>query len=171
MRYAYPAYKKRTTLNGLFLREVKIMPLSPYISFAGNCAEATAFYQQAVGAELLYKITFGEMPKSDSSEEGCPSGMQFPDSAIAHSNVRIAGSDIMMSDGMPPGSNAQYAGFTLVLDTQDVNEGKRWFDNLAAGGNIEMAWQETFWAHGFGKVTDKYGVPWMINVVKQHQTS
>ncbi|MCP5967243.1 VOC family protein, partial [Klebsiella pneumoniae] len=23
-----------------------------------------------------------------------------------------------------------------------------------------------FWAHGFGKVTDKYGVPWMINVVK-----
>jgi len=81
------------------------MPLSPYISFAGNCAEATAFYQQAVGAELLYKITFGEMPKSDNSDEGCPSGMQFPDSAIAHSNVRIAGSDIMMSDGMPPGSN------------------------------------------------------------------
>ena len=115
------------------------MPLSPYISFAGNCAEATAFYQQAVGAELLYKITFGEMPKSDNSEEGCPSGMQFPDSAIAHSNVRIAGSDIMMSDGMPPGSNAQYAGFTLVLDTQDVNEGKRWFDNLAAGGNIDVS--------------------------------
>lgn len=59
------------------------MPLSPYISFAGNCAEASAFYQHAVGAELLYKITFGEMPKGDSSEEGCPSGMQFPDSAIA----------------------------------------------------------------------------------------
>ena len=147
------------------------MPLSPYISFAGNCAEATAFYQQAVGAELLYKITFGEMPKNESSEEGCPSGMQFPDSAIAYSNVRIAGSDIMMSDGLPPGSKAQYAGFTLVLDTQDVNEGQRWFDNLADGGNIEMAWQETFWAHGFGKVTDKYGVPWMINVVKQQQSS
>ena len=69
------------------------MPLSPYISFAGNCEEATAFYQQAVGAELLYKITFGEMPKDDNSEEGCPSGMHFPDSAIAHSNVRIAGSE------------------------------------------------------------------------------
>lgn len=33
-----------------------------------------------------------------------------------------------------------------------------------------MAWQETFWAHGFGKVTDKFGVPWMINVVKQQPT-
>ncbi len=92
--------------------------------------------------------------------------MNFPDTAIAHSNVRIAGSDIMMSDGLPPGSSTQYAGFTLVLDTQDVDEGKRWFDNLSDGGNVEMAWQETFWAHGFGKVTDKYGVPWMINVVK-----
>lgn len=142
------------------------MPLSPYISFAGNCAEAAAFYQQAVGAELLYKITFGEMPKDENSEEGCPSGMNFPDTAIAHSNVRIAGSDIMMSDGLPPGSSTQYAGFMLVLDTQDVDEGKRWFDNLSDGGNVEMAWQETFWAHGFGKVTDKYGVPWMINVVK-----
>jgi len=137
------------------------MSLSPYISFAGNCAEAIAFYQQAVGAELTYKITYGEMPKDENSEEGCPSGMTFPDS-----NVRIAGSEIMMSDGVP-GGNAQYAGFTLVLDTQDVAEGKGWFDKLAAGGNVEMAWQETFWAHGFGKVTDKYGVPWMINVVKQ----
>ncbi|MDY1038577.1 VOC family metalloprotein YjdN [Lelliottia sp. CFBP8978] len=141
------------------------MPLSPYIAFSGNSAEAIAFYQQTLGAELLYKITFGEMPKDEHSDEGCPSGMQFPDTAIAHANVRIAGSDIMMSDGAP-GGKAQYAGFTLVLDTQDVSEGKRWFDNLAADGHIEMAWQETFWAHGFGKVTDKYGVPWMINVVK-----
>ncbi|ETJ34899.1 Protein phnB, partial [human gut metagenome] len=69
-------------------------------------------------------------------------------------------------DAMPSGK-ASYSGFTLVLDSQQVEEGKRWFDNLAANGKIEMAWQETFWAHGFGKVTDKFGVPWMINVVKQ----
>ena len=80
-----------------------------------------------------------------------------------------AGSDIMMSDAMPSGK-ASYSGFTLVLDSQQVEEGKRWFDNLAANGKIEMAWQETFWAHGFGKVTDKFGVPWMINVVKQQPT-
>lgn len=105
------------------------MPLSPYLSFAGNCADAIAFYQQTLGAELLYKISFAEMPKSaQESEDGCPSGMQFPDSAIAHANVRIAGSDIMMSDAMPSG-NAHYSGFTLVLDTQDVEEGKRWFGN------------------------------------------
>ncbi len=74
------------------------MPLSPYLSFAGNCSDAIAYYQRTLGAELLYKISFGEMPKSaqDSAER-----MQFPDTAIAHANVRIAGSDIMMSDAMP----------------------------------------------------------------------
>ncbi len=79
----------------------------------------------------------------------------------------IAGSDIMMSDASASGT-AHYSGFTLVLDTRDVAEGKRWFDNLAAQGQIEMDWQETFWAQGFGKVSDRFGVPWMINVVK-HQ--
>ncbi len=74
----------------------------------------------------------------------------------------------MMSDGTSPDA-AGYSGFTLVLDTQDVKEGKRWFDNLAANGKVEMAWQETFWAHGFGRVVDRYGVPWMINVVKQQE--
>ncbi|MDI5829594.1 hypothetical protein MJN51_35715, partial [Salmonella enterica subsp. enterica serovar Kentucky] len=42
--------------------------------------------------------------------------------------MRIAGSDIMMSDASASGT-AHYSGFTLVLDTQDVAEGKRWFDN------------------------------------------
>ena len=90
------------------------MPLSPYLSFAGNCADAIAYYQRTLGAELLYKISFGEMPKSaQDSAENCPSGMQFPDTAIAHANVRIAGSDIMMSDAIPSGK-ASYSGFTLV---------------------------------------------------------
>ena len=101
------------------------MPLSPYLSFAGNCADAIAYYQRTLGAELLYKISFGEMPKSaQDSAEICPSGMQFPDTAIAHANVRIAGSDIMMSDAMPSGK-ASYSGFTLVLDSQQVEEGKQ----------------------------------------------
>lgn len=143
------------------------MPLSPYIGFSGNCKEAISYYQHTLGAELLYHITFGDMPKGDmESSEGCPSGMTYPDDAIAHANLKIAGSDIMMSDGAQSG-NTGYSGFTLVLDTQDVEQGKQWFDSLAADGNIDMPWQETFWAHGFGKVTDRYGLPWMINVVKQ----
>ncbi|ECL7179646.1 VOC family protein, partial [Salmonella enterica subsp. enterica] len=45
------------------------MPLSPYLSFAGNCADAIAYYQQTLGAELLYKLSFGEMPPSAADNE------------------------------------------------------------------------------------------------------
>lgn len=50
------------------------MSLSPYLSFAGNCADAIAYYQRTLGAELLYKISFGEMPKSaqDSARTALP---------------------------------------------------------------------------------------------------
>lgn len=55
------------------------MPLSPYLSFAGNCADAIAYYQQTLGAELLYKLSFGEMPPSAAdNEEGCRQECAFP---------------------------------------------------------------------------------------------
>lgn len=143
------------------------MSLSPYISFSGQCEQAIQFYQQALNAELTYKITFGEMPdpeQGSASDEGCASGQTFADSDIAHANLRIDGSELMMSDGRQ--NQADYSGFTLSLATQNVAQGKKWFDALAAEGRVTMAWQETFWAHGFGMVTDKFGIPWMINVAK-----
>lgn len=56
------------------------MPLSPYLSFAGNCADAIAYYQRTLGAELIYKISFGEMPKSaqDSAEKTALPECNFP---------------------------------------------------------------------------------------------
>jgi len=147
--------------------EVFTMSLSPYLAFAGNCAEAIAFYQQTLGAELMFKMTFGEMPPpAQEASDGCPSGQKMADDAIAHASLRINNGELMLSDSAF-GPDVHYAGFTLVLDPSDVAEGQRWFDALAVGGRIEMAWQETFWAHGFGKVVDRFGVPWMINVVKQ----
>ena len=143
------------------------MSLSPYLAFAGNCAEAIAFYQQTLGAELMFKMTFGEMPPpAQEASDGCPSGQKMADDAIAHASLSINNGELMLSDSAF-GPDVHYAGFTLVLDPSDVAEGQRWFDARAVGGRIEMAWQETFWAHGFGKVVDRFGVPWMINVVKQ----
>ena len=113
------------------------MPLSPYIAFSGNCAAAIAFYQQALGAELIHKITWGEMPQNtQDAEDGCPSGQHLAADGIAHASLRIADSILMLSDS--PSSNME-----------------------------RYAWQETFWAHGFGKVIDRFGVPWMVNVVKE----
>jgi PhnB protein len=144
------------------------MSVGPYIFFDGTCEEAIAFYQQAVGAELLFRITFGEMPKDDatSEAEGCGSGFNWPDDKIMHANIRIAGGEVMMSDGNMCADKVKHTGYSISITTQDVNEGQRWFDNLAAGGDVTMPWGETFWAKGFGMLTDKFGIPWMVNVEK-----
>ncbi len=75
------------------------MSLSPYLAFAGNCAEAIAFYQQTLGAELMFKMTFGEMPPpAQEASDGCPSGQKMADDAIAHASLRINNGELMLSD-------------------------------------------------------------------------
>jgi PhnB protein len=44
-----------------------------------------------------------------------------------------------------------------------VDEGKKLFDALAAGGEVTMPYGPQFWAVGFGMLKDKFGVPWMVN--------
>jgi PhnB protein len=143
------------------------MSIGPYIFFDGNCEEAIEFYKQAVGAELLFKMTFGEMPKdANQSAEGCNSGFSIPDDKIMHANVRIGDGEVMMSDGNMSADKIKHAGYALSLSSKDVEEGKRWFGSLSAGGEVTMPWSETFWAKGFGMFTDKFGIPWMVNVEK-----
>jgi PhnB protein len=39
------------------------------------------------------------------------------------------------------------------------------FDALSVGGDVRMPWQPTFWSSGFGMVSDRFGMPWMVNVM------
>lgn len=142
------------------------MSVRPYIFFDGTCEEAIAFYQQAIGAQLLFKMTFGEMPNDEESPEDCASGFNWADDKIMHANVRIGDNEVMMSDGNMCADRVKHTGYALSLATEDLAEGQRWFDNLAEGGDVTMPWGETFWAEGFGMLTDKYGIPWMVNVAK-----
>jgi PhnB protein len=56
-------------------------------------------------------------------------------------------------------------GFDVTLHTNDMAEARRWFDQLSQGGKAGMPFAETFWSPGFGTLTDKFGIPWMINVI------
>jgi PhnB protein len=47
-----------------------------------------------------------------------------------------------------------------------VADAERIFNALADGGKVGMPLQQTFWAARFGMVTDRFGIPWMINCEK-----
>jgi PhnB protein len=65
-----------------------------------------------------------------------------------------------MASLSPQGEPHAHADRTLH---QDAARAKRVFEALAVGGQVQMPFAKTFWAEGFGMLTDKFGVPWMVN--------
>jgi PhnB protein len=131
----------------------------PYLSFNGNCAEAMRFYEKTLGAKIEMSMTYGEAPPMPG--QPAPSG----DAAkrIMHASLTLEGDRIMASD-MPPGMPFEgHKGFSLSVQANSVEEGKKLFDALAQGGQVTMPFAPPFWGGTFGMVTDKFGVPWMVS--------
>ena len=127
---------------------------TPYLVFNGNCAEAIAAYADIFGGEVL-----DQMPAS-----GMPPEYRVPEDRkgwIMHSRVRIGDGELMASDDIM-GISSPMAGSSVMVSLPTAAEGKIAFDRLAEGGSVEMEWSPTFWAAGFGTLTDRYGIKWMI---------
>ncbi len=57
---------------------------------------------------------------------------------------------------------------TVTLSIDEPAEAERVFHALAERGTVQMPIAQTFWAQRFGMVTDRFGIPWMINCEKPH---
>lgn len=133
--------------------------MQAYLTFDGNCAEALAFYAQALGGKVIFSMTFGESPM----------GEQTPAShkdKIMHATLEARGHQLMASDAPPEWPFEGYKGFSLSVQGKDVDDGRKVFEALAAGGRVTMPYGPQFWAVGFGMLTDRFGVPWMVNCEK-----
>ena len=146
------------------------MNVSPYLNFDGSCAEAMAFYAQVFQGTIVHQSTFGEIPPD-------PHMPPLPESAqnrIMHAHLQFGSNNIMASDTMPvvDGVDAQACGggyqkpqgMWISIGVDSAAEGQRVFDALAAGGTVAMPFTATFWSSGFGMVTDRFAIPWMVNV-------
>lgn len=134
------------------------MQLNPYLNFDGQCKQAFEFYQQLLGGEVVM-MTFGESPMADqiSTEE---------QGRIMHACLTL-GDKMLMGSDMPPGACYQKAqGIHVTLGIDDTAEAERVFDALADNGTLLMPFEETFFAHGFGMATDRFGTPWMVICAK-----
>jgi PhnB protein len=77
----------------------------------------------------------------------------------------LEGNGSLYAGDCPPGMPYQgIHGVSITLNYDAVALAERIFNALAAdGGKVTMAFGPTFWAKGFGMVTDKFGCPWIIN--------
>ena len=131
------------------------MNINAYINFDGRCAAAIQFYEQAIGAKVLFKQTWGESPMAKDT----PPAMH---GNIMHASLAIGSGTLMCAD-TPPEHYQKPAGIALSLHSKDKAEGERLFNALSKGGAVTMPFASTFWSPGFGMCTDPFGIPWMVN--------
>lgn len=131
------------------------MKLNPYLAFDGRCREAFQFYEETLGGKIAFIQTIGESPMAAS----------MPPEAygrVMHVTLHI-GDQVLQGADAPPGQFSRPAGFCVALHFGDAGEGRRVFEALASGGKVQMPFQETFWAKGFGMLIDRFGIPWIVN--------
>jgi PhnB protein len=137
------------------------MHLNPYLTFNGRCEEAFKFYEKCLGGKIIAMITHAETPAASQT----PPDWQ---KKIIHARLTV-GDQLLMGSDAPPGRFEESHGFSVTLGIDKPEEADRVYNALADGGKVSMPIAETFWARRFGMLTDKFGIPWMINCEKPMQ--
>ncbi len=130
--------------------------INNYLFFHGNCADAMRFYQKTLGGKLDL-LTYAQSPGADKMPPGTAD-------RIMHARLLLDdGGVIMASDDGVTDTYEGMNGFYVSIIYPTAAEAKRVFDALGKGGKVNLAFDKSFWAEGFGMAVDRFGTPWMVN--------
>ena len=123
-----------------------------------DCAGAIEFYKKAFAARELLR-------------------MPGPDGKIAHAEIQVGTSRVMLNDEMPsmgfPGvyKSPRNAGLGTAALFLYVTDADKWFDRaVKAGCSVRMPIADMFWGDRYGQVIDPYGHTWAIATHKEDLT-
>ena len=135
------------------------MKIVTSLSFQGQCREAFDVYARVLGGTVTAAIPYGEGPPD------MPVDPKYKD-WLMHCWLEVGDQALMGADMAPefaPNIDKPKNGFDVTFHTDDLAEARRVFDALSEGGKVGMPFAETFWSPGFGGLTDRFGIPWMVN--------
>lgn len=138
---------------------MSIKNVNPYLNFDGTAARAIELYEKVFDVKAENRSTFGEIPGADVPPEHA--------GRIMHARLRVGPGLIMISDTQPGDPVVTESNVHVCVDFDDVDDMRRRFDALAAGGKVRLPPQDTFWGATFGMLTDAYGIHWMFNCEKK----
>jgi PhnB protein len=137
------------------------MKIVTSLSFQGQCREAFEFYADVLGGRITAAVPFRDAPPEFVPDEKYREWLMH--CWLEVGDQALMGAD--MDTPWAPNVEKPKNGFDVTLHTTDKAEGQRWYDRLSEGGKPAMPFGETFWSPGFGSLVDRFGVPWMINVI------
>lgn len=134
------------------------MKLVTYLAFDGQCEAAFKHYEKVLGGKILMLMRGADAPP----------GIPVPPEArdrIMHARLAV-GDELLMGGDAPPGRGCHPQGFSAHIKVDTPADAERIFRELGAGGSVMMPIAESFWARRFGMLTDRFGIPWMVNCEK-----
>ena len=130
------------------------MKLYTYVNYGGNCRQAFEFYAEHLGGRIIFLTTHGEQPNPGAVPPGWKN-------AVLHARIEIGETQVFGAD-IPPGRFQPMRSAYLSLMLGSVAEAERVYDLLREGGEIFMKMEETFFAHRFAMLRDRFGTSWML---------
>jgi PhnB protein len=131
------------------------MQINAHLNFDGTCEAAFRFYERCFGGKDLFIMKYGGSPMADQV------GPDWQDKVV-HARLMIGNTAVMGADA-PASYYRQPQGLSITVGVETAAEAEHIFAALAEGGTVTMPLQQTFWAVRFGMVTDRFGIPWMVN--------
>jgi PhnB protein len=132
--------------------------LNPYLSFKDNAREAMEFYKTVFGGKLAIS-TFKDFNASQDPSE---------DNKVMHSVLEADNGITFMASDTP--NRMEYkagTNYSMSLSGDNEAELKGYFEKLLVGGSVSMPLEKAPWGDAFGMLTDKFGVPWLVNITGQ----
>ncbi|SDG49742.1 VOC family protein [Psychroflexus sediminis] len=130
------------------------MNIQAYLSFEGNCKEAFNFYQSIFGGRIINRQTY--------QDEILNVPEHYRDK-LQHAELVGDGFHMMGNDTAPDATVTKGTKIQMSIDLDDKDKGQEIFDALVKEGKLLATYQKTSWGAHYGRLTDKYGVNWMIN--------
>ena len=132
------------------------MKLYTYLNYGGNCRQAFEFYVEHLGGKITALTTHGEVPQP-------PPANAPPDwkNAVVHARMQL-GETMLLGADIPPDRFQPMRSAYLTLIVDSTAEAERIYDLLKDGGQVFMPMEETFYAHRFAMLRDRFGTSWML---------
>ncbi len=130
--------------------------VNPYLNFPGNTEEAFDFYKSVFGGTFSMVLRMKEV-------EGMPVP-QGQEEKIMHIALPLNSGQVLMASDNCNAQTFKAGNNTYIsIHADSVEEGKKLYDALAAGGQPDHPFEKQFWGSWHGNLTDQFGIQWMIN--------
>src|SRR5919199_1995104 len=129
--------------------------LNPYLGFRDTARQAMEYYHSVFGGKLTLN-TFAEFHASEDPAE---------QDKIMHGMLEAENGIVLMGADTP--NRMEYTppgGISVSLSGDDEATLRGYWDKLADGGTVSVPLEKAPWGDSFGMCTDRFGVPWMVNI-------